>query len=145
MVQLIRLVTVLGLSTVLVAASLISPVTDNQAVLTLAGDTTGTETEASIANFIANFTDPVEALIALRPGQEAQIRTSRLLHVLGDATARWMTEGDKLRLRRQRRKFIDITDHHEYYESQASSFTAGKARALLTIPCTNLLHLASNN
>jgi leucyl aminopeptidase len=37
-----------------------------------------------------------------------------------------MTEGDKLRLRRQGKKFVDITDHEEFYAKQVDTL-AGKA------------------
>lgn len=57
--------------------------------------------------------DPVDALISLRPELADELAEPRLLHVVGNDTPRWMTEGDKLRLRRKGQKFKDITDYQE--------------------------------
>lgn len=71
--------------------------------------------------------DPVDAWIALHPEVSETLSQPRLLHVSGDKDAQWLTEGDKLRLRRKGRKFVDITDHHEFYAQQVGTM-AGKAR-----------------
>ncbi|KAJ6114780.1 peptidase family M28 [Penicillium sp. IBT 16267x] len=71
--------------------------------------------------------DPVAALISLNPDHESLLAQPRLLRVLGDdSEPQWMTEGDKLRLRRQGKKFVDITDHEEFYAEQIHTQTAGK-------------------
>jgi leucyl aminopeptidase len=57
----------------------------------------------------------------------AQLAQPRLLHVFGEPAAKWMTEGDKLRLKRQGKKFADITDHQEFYGQDLSAM-AGEAR-----------------
>lgn len=75
--------------------------------------------------------DPVDAWIALHPEVAETLSQPRLLHVAGDKTAQWLTEGDKLRLRRKGRKFVDITDHHEFYAQQVGTM-AGKARMYST-------------
>lgn len=75
--------------------------------------------------------DPVDAWIALHPEVAENLSQPRLLHVAGDKNAQWMTEGDKLRLRRNGRKFVDITDHHAFYAQQAGAM-AGKARMYTT-------------
>lgn len=68
--------------------------------------------------------DPVDALIALRPELSDELAEARLLHVYGDDAPRWVTEGDKLRLRRSGKKFKDITD----FQDDAVTVTrAGKA------------------
>lgn len=75
--------------------------------------------------------DPVDAWVALHPDDAEKMAAPRLLHVSGDKEAKWMTEGDKMRLRREGRKFADITDYEEFYKKNAMSTTAGKARKYL--------------
>ncbi|KAJ5614484.1 peptidase family M28 [Penicillium herquei] len=70
--------------------------------------------------------DPVAAMIHLSPESEAFLSQPRLLRVLGESKPEWMTEGDKLRLRRQGKKFVDITDHEEFYANQVHDYTAGE-------------------
>lgn len=60
--------------------------------------------------------DPVDALLALRPGLAEQMSEARLLEVSGKEAA-WMTEGDKLRLRREGKSFVDITEIGERVKS----------------------------
>ncbi|KAI0423869.1 peptidase family M28 [Xylaria sp. FL1042] len=69
------------------------------------------------------YADPVDALVSLRPELADELASPRLLHVFGNDTPQWMTEGDKLRLRRQGRKFKDITD----YQDDVDVSWAGKA------------------
>ncbi|TGJ79443.1 hypothetical protein E0Z10_g9319 [Xylaria hypoxylon] len=57
--------------------------------------------------------DPVDALVSLRPELADELAEPRLLHVFGQDTPRWRTEGDKLRLRRKGHKFKDITDYQD--------------------------------
>lgn len=71
--------------------------------------------------------DPVDALVSLRPEMAAELAQPRLLHLSGEAKPQWMTEGDKLRLRRARQKFMDITDHQDFYSQHAEASWAGKA------------------
>lgn len=78
--------------------------------------------------------DPVDALLSLQPELAAQLAERRLIHVFGEAEAVWMTEGDKLRLRRQGKKFRDITDHQELYKDSVNT-QAGKASELKPVPC----------
>lgn len=80
----------------------------------------------SILAALAAHPDPVDALISLRPEMAAQLAESRLIHVLGEEKPRWMKEGDKLRLRQKKRKFMDITDYQEHYQSGIITFD-GKA------------------
>lgn len=72
--------------------------------------------------------DPVDAYIALYPEEADKLAEKRLLRVAGEKEAKWMTEGDKMRLRRKGRKFADITDFEEFYKQNALSAQAGKAR-----------------
>lgn len=73
--------------------------------------------------------DPVDALIYLQPDKAAQLAEPRLLHVFGEAEPQWMTDGDKLRLHRQGKKFADITDHYEFYEQQQLHLESNKPKA----------------
>lgn len=82
--------------------------------------------DESILAALAAHPDPVDAMISLQPEMVAQLAESRLIHVLGEKKPRWMKEGDKLRLRRDRKKFIDITDHQEMYADGVISWD-GKA------------------
>lgn len=96
--------------------------------------------------------DPVDALIALQPELAAQLAESRLIHVFGEEKPVWRTEGDKLRLRRQHKKFMDITDHQDLYTSNMETM-AGKASKIpslgtstnaTTCPLTRLLQTSPN-
>jgi leucyl aminopeptidase len=80
-----------------------------------------------------SHSDPVAALVSLRPDLAAELAQPRLLHVSGEAEPVWATEGDKLRLRRSGRKFVDITDHADFYADQAAASWAGKASE--SAPC----------
>ncbi|OAQ95832.1 hypothetical protein LLEC1_01370 [Akanthomyces lecanii] len=71
--------------------------------------------------------DPVDAWIALHPDDADKLAEKRLLRIAGEKEAQWMTEGDKMRLRRKGRKFSDITDYEEFYKQNAVSSQAGKA------------------
>ncbi|KAH8658199.1 hypothetical protein BX600DRAFT_500185 [Xylariales sp. PMI_506] len=86
------------------------------------------DVDQSIIAALATHPDPVDALIALQHGVADELREPRLLHVFGEERPQWMTEGDKLRLRRDKRKFMDITDHEEFYAHHADAAAfAGKA------------------
>ncbi|CAK7231219.1 hypothetical protein SCUCBS95973_007837 [Sporothrix curviconia] len=67
---------------------------------------------------VAAHDDPVAALVAVRPDLAAELAEPRLLHVFGEAAPEWMTEGDKARLHRHGKKFMDVTDHWEFYAEQ---------------------------
>ena len=82
--------------------------------------------EAIIAALQA-YDDPVEALIALRPDAAAEMAQPRLLHLMGQKEPEWLTEGDKLRLRKKGKKFMDITDHSDFYDQQTETLVSGKA------------------
>lgn len=89
----------------------------------------------SILSAIETHADPVAALVSLQSEDEARAKTEaalaepRLLRRLGapNAKAEWMTEGDKMRLRREGVKFMDITDHEDFYKEQVDAL-AGKPR-----------------
>lgn len=91
----------------------------------------------SILAAIETHADPVAALVSLhedeaRAETEAALAEPRLLRRLGtrNAKAEWMTEGDKMRLRREGVKFMDVTDHEEFYKEQEQIYDAlaGKPR-----------------
>lgn len=72
--------------------------------------------------------DPVDAFISLHPEAAEKLAEKRLLSIAGEKEPKWMTEGDKMRLRRKGRKFADITDYEEFYKQNALSAQSGKAR-----------------
>lgn len=82
--------------------------------------------DESILAALDAHADPVDALVSLQPELAAQLAAPRLIHVFGEAGPEWRTEGDKLHLRRQHKKFMDITDHQDLYTGSVHS-TAGKA------------------
>jgi len=73
----------------------------------------------SILSAVDSFADPVEALLSLQPELAQALTTPRLLDVAGEDGAVWMTEGDKLRLRREGRFFIDITDRPDALKAES--------------------------
>lgn len=81
----------------------------------------------AIAAVLEKYSDPVEAMVHLDPASEALLSEPRLLRVSGEAEARWLTEGDKLRLRKERKKFVDITEHEDFYADQVDTLS-GHAR-----------------
>ncbi|GAP86703.1 putative peptidase family M28 [Rosellinia necatrix] len=114
----------LGLSTSRVSASLH---VDSQVVLGpstyLDRDIPVHVVDDAILVAVQTHPDPVDALVSLRPELADELAEPRLLHVFGHGTPQWMTEGDKLRLRRNGRKFKDITD----YQDEVASWRAGHA------------------
>lgn len=85
--------------------------------------------EDSILAALSAHSDPVDALISLQPELAAELAERRLIHVFGEPEPVWMTEGDKLHLRRDRKKFMDITDHQELYAEPINTWS-GKASML---------------
>ncbi|RDW73563.1 hypothetical protein BP6252_07470 [Coleophoma cylindrospora] len=71
--------------------------------------------------------DPVTALVSLRPDIAASLAEPRLLRVFGQPEPQWLSEGDKLRLRREGKKFMDITDHEDFYAQQLEASWSGAA------------------
>jgi len=84
--------------------------------------------QPAILESIDRYPDPVEALVNLQPGLADFLATERLVHVAGANSAIWMTEGDKLRLKRDNKFFVDITDRPDATLESGNSF-AGKASA----------------
>ncbi|OCF40862.1 hypothetical protein I317_05312 [Kwoniella heveanensis CBS 569] len=84
------------------------------------------EVHPSILSALDSFNDPVDALLSLKPELEELMAEQRLIRVFGDGPREglWMTEGDKLRLRRQGKQFMDLTESQDML---ASSLTAGHA------------------
>jgi leucyl aminopeptidase len=82
---------------------------------------------AIIEQLLATYDDPVHVMRLLDPENASELDSPRLLQIFG-TEAVWMTEGDKLRLRRQGLGFIDLTNHQDLYTSshepaESSSFT----------------------
>jgi hypothetical protein len=101
------------------------PSLDTQVVLTPPREAEHSAEEAIYAA-LEKHPDPVAAYVSLEPGIAAELAQLRLLQIIGEQRPEWMTEGDKLRLRRRGKKFMDITDHHSFYEQQVDAW-AGKA------------------
>lgn len=57
--------------------------------------------DESVSRAVELFSDPVDALLHLQPDLADELSAKRLIQVFGEDEAVWMTEGDKLRLRRQ--------------------------------------------
>jgi leucyl aminopeptidase len=85
------------------------------------------QVDPAILAALEKHSDPVDAFVSLHPEAAEQLSQPRLLHVVGEPSAQWMTEGDKLRLKRQGKKFVDITDHEDFYKEQVHAL-AGEAR-----------------
>lgn len=101
----------------------------------------------AITTTLKNHADPVDALLSLEPERAAILAEARLLRIFGEEEPEWMTEGDKLKLRREGKKFMDITDYEEFYSQQVTAM-AGKARKswsrAWTTYCTNNSNLHPN-
>ena len=93
----------------------------------LTAPTESHEVDPAILAALKQHLDPVDAFVSLYPEAADELAESRLLHVYGEEKPRWLTEGDKLRLKRKGKKFIDITDHHEFYAQNVNAL-AGEAR-----------------
>ena len=68
-----------------------------------------TDHESQILSVLSRIDDPVEAMIHLYPSTAQELAEPRLLELSNETAARWMTEGDKLRLRRAEVDFADLT------------------------------------
>lgn len=84
---------------------------------------------------IKNHPDPVAAYVSLqsediRAETEAVLAEPCLLQIMGAAKPEWMTEGDKMRLRRNGTDFMDITEHEEFYAEQVHDAAAEKPSEL---------------
>ncbi|KAH7369746.1 hypothetical protein BKA65DRAFT_4547 [Rhexocercosporidium sp. MPI-PUGE-AT-0058] len=112
-----------------------SAIHDKQAILSSPSTTAGAVdantrvehvVDPAILSALKAHSDPVAALLSLQPDLKSNLAEPRLLHVSGEKKPEWMTEGDKLRLRRKGKKFIDITEHEEFYAQQIDT-ESGKA------------------
>lgn len=82
--------------------------------------------DESILTALEVHEDPVAALLSLQPELTNELSQKRLLRIFGQDEPVWVTEGDKMRLKRKGKKFMDITDHVEFYQEQVNAL-AGKA------------------
>ncbi|KAF7541620.1 hypothetical protein G7054_g411 [Neopestalotiopsis clavispora] len=92
-------------------------------------DFTTEEAKQRILRTVESYPDPVDAYIALHPDSAAALAEPRLLHVIGEDEPEWMTVGAKMRLRRQGKKFMDVTDYHDMYKEQVGALS-GKAKPI---------------
>ncbi|KAK6209000.1 hypothetical protein LQW54_006748 [Pestalotiopsis sp. IQ-011] len=90
-------------------------------------DFTTEDAQQHILETVESYPDPVDAFIALQPDAAAQLAEPRLLHVIGEDEPQWMTIGDKMRLRRKGKKFMDVTDYNDMYKEQVNALS-GKAK-----------------
>jgi leucyl aminopeptidase len=78
-------------------------------------------TEANIKHLLAaHDDDPVEVMRLVDPVYTPILDEPRLLQVLGTEPV-WLTEGDKLRLKKQGLSFMDLTGHEYHFMSTVSS------------------------
>jgi leucyl aminopeptidase len=87
--------------------------------------------DKEILTALKTHSDPVAVLVALQPEIAATLAEPRLLHIFGDQKPEWMTEGDKLRLHRRGKKFMDITDHQDFYAQQVDTLSGKASESLL--------------
>ncbi|KAI0394537.1 peptidase family M28 [Xylariaceae sp. FL0594] len=119
----------LGFTASRIAASVLGA--GEQVVLTSPADTSQPDPFTAVVHDVDNailaaleaHSDPVDALVSLRPELADKLAEPRLLHAYGTEAPQWMTEGDKLRLRRKGRKFRDVTD----YQDSVATVRAGQA------------------
>lgn len=117
-------------SLLLLSASLFSGSTASQeAQVHLTAPAKHHQVDPAILAALEKHSDPVDAFVSLHPEAAEKLAQPRLLHVFGEPSAQWMTEGDKLRLKRQGKKFVDITEHEDFYKEQVHAL-AGEAREL---------------
>jgi leucyl aminopeptidase len=107
---------------------LCSPFLDTQVVLRPSTEAELIANNDAISTALKKYPDPVAALVSLQPNSAVELGQPRLLQVFGEQKPQWMTEGDKLRLRSRRRKFMDMTDNQRFYEQQIDASWVGKAR-----------------
>ncbi|KAG5982550.1 hypothetical protein E4U55_001737 [Claviceps digitariae] len=111
------------LGTSLVAVGTASP----DAQIPLGGATSKThQVDAAILAALEKHPDPVDAFVSLYPERADELAQPRLLYIFNENT-KWMTEGDKLRLKRKGKKFADLTDHDEFIKANQMSSKAGEA------------------
>jgi leucyl aminopeptidase len=67
--------------------------------------------DQAILNAASAYDDPVAGLLSIRPELADVLSEPRLLRLLEGEQDVWASEGDKLRLRKQGKKFMDVTDH----------------------------------
>jgi leucyl aminopeptidase len=122
-----------------------TPSLNTQVVLDASNEAESIADKSAITSALKKYSDPVDALVALQPGSATELAEPRLLHVFGEQKPQWMTEGDKLRLRRRGRKFMDITKNENFYGQQADASMAGKARESYSgadrLPCLQTIDI----
>ncbi|KII92045.1 hypothetical protein PLICRDRAFT_172199 [Plicaturopsis crispa FD-325 SS-3] len=91
-----------------VAAASFDASAQQQSVLSGAFETKEGLSVAQIEHLASLHDDPVELMKLLEPANAAELDEPRLLQVFGK-DAEWMTEGDKLRLRKSGLAFMDLT------------------------------------
>ncbi len=96
------------------SVSFARPAGPNQHAFHLSSGLKEERTESQILSILSEHGDPVKALLVLDPSCSKQVAEPRLLQImnglgLDEGEIRWMTEGDKLRLRREGLDFIDLT------------------------------------
>lgn len=98
----------------------------SDAQVRLTGPTKHHQVDPAIIAALKKHSDPVDAYVSLHPEVADHLAQPRLLRVSGEREAKWMTEGDKLRLKRKGKKFTDITDHEDFYKQNVNTLS-GKA------------------
>ena len=94
----------------------------NDAQIPLSGQTPGHHADPVVIAALQSYPDPVDAFLSVHPESADELAQPKLIRIAGEKEPEWMTEGDKMRLRRAGKRFIDITDHHDFYESHVNAF-----------------------
>lgn len=111
------------LSLTLAIAATASTLRDvDDAQIRLSAPSAGHRADPAILAALRLHPDPVDAFLAIHPESVDELARPKLLRVAGETEPEWMTEGDKMRLRRSGKKFVDVTDHHDFYESHVNVF-----------------------
>ncbi|TWU76152.1 hypothetical protein ED733_001274 [Metarhizium rileyi] len=111
-------------SLLLLGSSLVVIVSASQdSQIRLTSPTKHHQADPAVLEALEKHADPVDAFVSLHPEAADQLAQPRLLRVSGEQTARWMTEGDKLRLKRGGKKFADITDHEDFYRYNVNALS----------------------
>lgn len=94
----------------------------DEAQIRMSAPIVGHRADPAILAALQLHPDPVDAFLAIHPDSAHELAQPKLLHVAGETGPEWMTEGDKMRLRRSGKKFVDVTDHYDFYKSNANAF-----------------------
>jgi hypothetical protein len=85
----------------------------------------------NIEEFVEQYEDPVEAMKAYDPSSAYELDQPRLIEVFGEGEPVWMTEGDKLRLRKNGKAFMDVTEFRDVKRKDAFAASSEHSEFLI--------------